>query len=112
MKLTMVKLEIAARDTAKQRAKELGMEVVPIIQLSHLSELEKKQYILAHNKLTLETGFDEELLRIEHLPIYAFAFTTTFCITTVPSLIFALDEIILLGCIRIGVKNPFSFTFL
>lgn len=46
-------------------AKELGMEVVPIIQLSHLSELEKKQYILAHNKLTLETGFDEELLRIE-----------------------------------------------
>ncbi len=46
-------------------AKELGMEVVPIIKLSHLSELEKKQYILAHNKLTLETGFDEELLRIE-----------------------------------------------
>jgi hypothetical protein len=54
----------------------------------------------------------QELLRITHLPIYAFAFTTTFGITTVPSSILALGEIILLGCIRIGVKNPFSFTFL
>lgn len=46
-------------------AKELGMKEVPVIELIHLSELQKKQYILAHNKLTLETGFDEELLKLE-----------------------------------------------
>lgn len=46
-------------------AKEIGLETIPIIQLSHLNELEKKQYIIAHNKLTLETGFDEDLLRSE-----------------------------------------------
>lgn len=48
-----------------QAMKEMGAEYIDAIRLSHLTEEQKKAYILVHNKLTLETGFDEELLRIE-----------------------------------------------
>lgn len=45
--------------------KKLKMDEVPIIKLSHLSEPQKKAYILAHNKLTLNSGFDTGLLGLE-----------------------------------------------
>jgi len=46
-------------------AQKLGLKEVPIIRLSHLNDYQKKAYIIAHNKLTMNTGFDEELLQIE-----------------------------------------------
>lgn len=46
-------------------AKKLGMETVPVIELSHLTDTQKKAYILADNKLALNSGWDEELLKIE-----------------------------------------------
>lgn len=45
--------------------KELGYKEVEIIRLSHLSEEQKKAYILAHNKLTMNTDFDLALLSDE-----------------------------------------------
>ena len=42
--------------------KQLGYKQVECIRLTHLSEQEKKAYILAHNKLNMETGFDDEIL--------------------------------------------------
>ena len=48
-----------------QAMKELGEEYVDAIRLSHLTEEQKRAYILVHNKLTLETGFNEELLELE-----------------------------------------------
>ncbi|MFS1664708.1 site-specific DNA-methyltransferase, partial [Streptococcus sp. zg-JUN1979] len=44
---------------------ELGAEEVPVIRLSHLSEEGKRAYILAHNKITLNTDFDMDLLKQE-----------------------------------------------
>lgn len=41
---------------------ELGYEEIECIRLTHLTEEQKKAYILAHNKLNMETGFDTELL--------------------------------------------------
>lgn len=35
------------------------------IRLDHLTEAERKAYALAHNKLTMNSGFDDDLLRIE-----------------------------------------------
>lgn len=46
-------------------AKELGMETVPCITLTGLTDVQKKSYILAHNKLCLNTGFDPLLLTNE-----------------------------------------------
>ena len=41
---------------------EMGIQKVPCIRLSHLTEEQKKAYILAHNKLTMNTGWDDETL--------------------------------------------------
>ena len=43
----------------------LGMEEVPVIELSHLSETQKKAYIIADNKLAMNAGWDMELLKLE-----------------------------------------------
>ena len=46
-------------------AKKLGLNEVPCIDASHLSEAQKKAYIIADNKLALNAGWDDEILRIE-----------------------------------------------
>ena len=45
--------------------KELGFTEVPIIRLDHLTDEERKAYTLAHNKLTMNSGFDIGLLSDE-----------------------------------------------
>ena len=55
-------------------AKKLGMEEVPTIELSHLSEAQRKAYILADNKLALNSGWDNELLAIEFAELGALGF--------------------------------------
>jgi len=46
-------------------AKLLGMEAVPTVRLSHLSEVDKRAYILADNKMAEKAGWDREILAIE-----------------------------------------------
>jgi ParB-like chromosome segregation protein Spo0J len=46
-------------------ARKLGMAEVPCIELAHLSEAQKKAYIIADNKLALNAGWDDELLALE-----------------------------------------------
>jgi ParB-like chromosome segregation protein Spo0J len=38
---------------------------VPVIELAHTSEAQKRAYVLADNQLALNAGWDEELLRLE-----------------------------------------------
>jgi DNA modification methylase len=46
-------------------AQSLGLEEVPCIRLAHLTEAQKRAYIIADNKLALNAGWDEELLKLE-----------------------------------------------
>ena len=46
-------------------ARKLGLEEVPTITLSNLTEAQKKAYVIADNKLALNAGWDEELLKFE-----------------------------------------------
>lgn len=46
-------------------AKEEGIEEVPCVFVDYLTEAQKKAYILADNRMALDAGWDEELLRIE-----------------------------------------------
>ena len=46
-------------------AKLLGMKEVPCVRLSHMSEAQKRAYVLADNKLALNAGWDEDLLAQE-----------------------------------------------
>ncbi len=41
------------------------IETVPVIRLDGLTDEERKAYTLVHNKLTMNTGFDVELLSLE-----------------------------------------------
>lgn len=45
--------------------KELGYTEVPIIRLDHLTDEERKAYTLAHNKLTMNSDFDIDILNSE-----------------------------------------------
>lgn len=45
--------------------KELGYTEVPIIRLDHLTDEERKAYTLAHNKLTMNSDFDLDILNEE-----------------------------------------------
>ena len=46
-------------------AKEEGIKEVPCVFVEHLSEAQKKAYILADNRMSLDAGWDDELLKVE-----------------------------------------------
>ena len=46
-------------------ARKLGHDEVPTIELSTLTEAQKKAYVIADNKLALNAGWDDDVLRIE-----------------------------------------------
>ena len=48
-----------------EAAKAEGIEEVPCVLADHLTEAQKRAYILADNRMALDAGWDEELLRIE-----------------------------------------------
>ena len=57
--------QIIAGHGRVEAAKLLNMKTVPTVRLSHLSEAEKKAYILADNRLAEKAGWDNEILAIE-----------------------------------------------
>ncbi len=46
-------------------AKKLGLDRVPVIVVTHLSETERSAYAIADNQIALHAGWDNELLRVE-----------------------------------------------
>jgi DNA modification methylase len=46
-------------------ARKLGIAEVPVIVLDHLSETQRRALVLADNKLALNAGWDEDMLRVE-----------------------------------------------
>ena len=48
-----------------EACRQLGMDKVPVIQLIGLTDEQKKEYILVHNKITMNSGFDMQKLQEE-----------------------------------------------
>jgi ParB-like chromosome segregation protein Spo0J len=46
-------------------ARKLGVAEVPVIVLDRLTESQRRAFVLADNKLALNAGWDEEMLRVE-----------------------------------------------
>lgn len=46
-------------------AQKLGLTIVPVIEAGHLTEAQKRAYVLADNRLALDAGWDLEMLRVE-----------------------------------------------
>src|SRR5690625_2274718 len=46
-------------------AQKLGLKELPCVEASHLTDAQRRAYIIADNKLALNAGWDDEMLRIE-----------------------------------------------
>ena len=46
-------------------AQKLGLDTLPTIDAAHLSEAQRRAYVLADNRLALDAGWDNDLLKIE-----------------------------------------------
>jgi DNA modification methylase len=46
-------------------AQKLGLETLPVIEASHLTEAQKRAYVIADNRLALDAGWDAEMLKVE-----------------------------------------------
>ena len=46
-------------------AQKLGIDEVPVVEAAHLTEAQKRAYIIADNRLALDAGWDDEMLRVE-----------------------------------------------
>jgi ParB-like chromosome segregation protein Spo0J len=48
-----------------EAAKKLKLDTVPCIRLSHLSDAQRRAYVIADNKIALNSGWDEDALKVE-----------------------------------------------
>lgn len=46
-------------------ARQLGMKQIPVVVLDHLTDVQRRAYVLADNRLALDAGWDEEILANE-----------------------------------------------
>jgi hypothetical protein len=46
-------------------AQKLGLKELPVIEAAHLTEAQRRAYVLADNRLALDAGWDNDLLKIE-----------------------------------------------
>src|ERR1700722_7055069 len=57
--------DVIAGHARLMAARKLGMTEVPVIVLAHLSAAQRRALVIADNQLALNSGWDEEALRIE-----------------------------------------------
>jgi DNA modification methylase len=69
-----------------EAARQAGLETVPVVRIEHLTADERRAYLLADNRLALESGWDRELLALELKELEALDFS-------LPALGFSLSEI-------------------
>ena len=84
--------EIIAGHGRVEAAKLLGWKAVPTIALAHLSETERRAYVLADNKLALNAGWDKEILAIELQALVDFEFDVEVTGFSLAEVDFVLDE--------------------
>jgi DNA modification methylase len=78
-----------------EAAKQIGLATVPVIRLEHLSDAEKRAYILADNKLAEKAGWDREILAIElqHLIALELDFDVSLTGFELPEIDILIDEL-------------------
>lgn len=57
--------EIVAGHGRLMAARKLGLEELPVVFLDHMSEEQRRAYILVDNQLTMNSGFDTDILNVE-----------------------------------------------
>lgn len=93
-------------------AQKLGLESLPVIEASHLSEAQRRAYVIADNRLALDAGWDEEMLRVEFAELEELGFDlglTGFELDEIGALDFAAyAELDAMPELPSGDKEPFQ----
>ena len=84
--------EIVAGHGRVAAAMLLGIDTVPALRLSHLTEAERRAYVLADNKLALNAGWDREMLAIELQGLVDLVFYVEFTGFSLAEVDIVLDE--------------------
>ena len=84
--------EIIAGHGRVEAAKSLGWKDVPTLALSHLSDTERRAYVLADNKLALNAGWDRDILAIELQALIDFDFDVELTGFSLAEIDLVLDE--------------------
>ena len=66
--------EVVAGHGRLQAAKSLGLQLVPVVALSSLSEADKKALIIADNRIAELAGWDRDILAIEYQGLHDLQF--------------------------------------
>jgi hypothetical protein len=74
-------------------AQKLGLATVPCVEVKHLTEAQRKAYILADNKLALNAGWNDELLRMELAELNELDFDITLTGFSLDEMACVFDEI-------------------
>lgn len=92
-------------------AKKLGMVELPAVEASHLTDAQRRAYIIADNKLALNAGWDDEMLRVEFAELEGLGFDldlTGFTPEEVKALDFDAGEEVGMPQLPDGDKEPFQ----
>jgi len=73
-------------------AQKLGLDTLPTIDAAHLTEAQRRAYVIADNRLALDAGWDDELLRVELKDLDAVDFDLTLTGFEVDEIAGFLDE--------------------
>lgn len=92
-------------------AQKLGIKELPCIEASHLTDTQRRAYIIADNKLALNSGWDDEMLRIELAELGEADFDlelTGFSLDEIEALEFDEGEDVGMPDLPDGDKEPFQ----
>ncbi len=92
-------------------AQKLGIETVPVIEASHLTDAQRRAYVIADNRLALDAGWDDEMLRVEFAELADMGFDlelTGFELGEIEALDFDEGEEVGMPDLPDGDKEPFQ----
>ena len=92
-------------------AQKLGLKEVPVLQIGHLSDTQKRAYIIADNRLALDAGWDDEMLRVEFAELADMGFDlelTGFSLDEIAGMDFDEGEEVGMPGLPDGDKEPFQ----
>ena len=92
-------------------AQKLGITEVPVVEAAHLTDAQKRAYIIADNRLALDAGWDDEMLRVEFAELADAEFDlelTGFSLDEVAALDFEAGEEVGMPELPSGDKEPFQ----
>lgn len=92
-------------------AQKLGLESLPCVEASHLTDAQRRAYVIADNKLALNAGWDDEMLRIEFDELGDMGFDlelTGFSLDEIGALQFDSDCETDMPALKDGDKEPYQ----